>query len=155
VSLKAGPNASFASWIVARARSIRVGDARSILTTAFAPETTGGYQGTAKFSWENFIIKDRMKLSGGGQLIHDTKCVGGSGTKDFPPPGSQASESRSSPTATATRAAPPGNSKSSARRSNRAKAADDGHASGSMPARPGQAGRYLCRRYAPCGRAGA
>jgi hypothetical protein len=56
-----------------------------------APETIdidlGGYQGTAKFSWENFTIKDRMKLSGGGQLIHDTQCVGGSGTMDFPAAG--------------------------------------------------------------------
>jgi uncharacterized repeat protein (TIGR01451 family) len=53
-----------------------------------APETIdidlSGYQGTAKFSWEHFSIKDRMKVTAGGQLIHDTQCVGGSGTKDFP-----------------------------------------------------------------------
>lgn len=43
----------------------------------------GGYQGTAKFSWEHFTIKDRMRVTGGGQLIHDTQCVGFSGAKDF------------------------------------------------------------------------
>ena len=55
------------------------------------PETVtidlGGYQGTAKFSWDHFSVKDRMKLFAGGQLLHDTQCVGGSGTKDFPAAG--------------------------------------------------------------------
>ncbi len=43
-----------------------------------------GYQGTGKFSWEHYSVKDRMKLIAGGQVIHDTQCVGGSGLKDFP-----------------------------------------------------------------------
>uniref|UniRef100_UPI00321FC69A hypothetical protein n=1 Tax=Methylocaldum sp. TaxID=1969727 RepID=UPI00321FC69A len=55
------------------------------------PETIdvdlGGYQGTAKFSWEHYNIKDHMKVTAGGQLIHDTQCVGGAGSKDFPAAG--------------------------------------------------------------------
>ncbi|MFZ1481016.1 MAG: hypothetical protein WAT25_09630, partial [Paracoccaceae bacterium] len=52
-----------------------------------APETIdvdlGGFQGTAAFSWEMYSIKDRMTLTSGGRLIHDTNCAAGSGRMTF------------------------------------------------------------------------
>ena len=56
-----------------------------------APETIdidlAGFQGTATFSWNTYTQKDRMNVSAGGQVIHDTGCVGSAGTKDFPAAG--------------------------------------------------------------------
>jgi hypothetical protein len=51
------------------------------------PETfniyIGGRQGTAKFKWNTFAAKDRMKIFHQQRLIHDTGCVGEENSRPF------------------------------------------------------------------------
>ena len=58
------------------------------------PETIdidlGGRQGPGRFEWENYSIKDQMRVYVDGALVHDTGCTGGNGVQAIDvPPGAQ------------------------------------------------------------------